>query len=179
MKKLLFLTTYSLLLTTYSHAQHCPWDCSGMIVVETNVTREKIAELRPILVAENDKSICKDTYDECELLYYDDFTEKRKSKVTEHPFYRYDTAYIFAQGKYIVKYNYCDFRGTLYLRYVNPYRRDLHYEMIEVPENKRIHLHDYNNLIRERNCAGMDTLLQPYILQLNCIDLGLYEVDCR
>jgi hypothetical protein len=179
MKKLFFLTSYYLLHTAYSFAQHCPWDCAGMIIVETNVPRERIAELRPFLVDEKGKCIARDTYDECELLYYDDFTEKRKSKVQEHPYYRYDTAYTFAQGKFIVKYNYCDYKGKLYLSFVNPYRRDLYYEMIEVPENKRVHLHDYNEQIRKCSYQEMDILLKPFILHLDCFAWHLNEYDCE
>jgi hypothetical protein len=179
MKKLFFITSYYLLHTACSFAQHCPWDCAGMIIVDTNVPREKIAALRPFLVDEKGKGIARDTYDECELMYYDDFTEKRKSKVLEHPYYRYDTAYTFAQGKFIVKYNYCEHKGKLYLSFINPYRRDLHYEMIEVAENKRIHLHDYNEQLRERGFPGMDALLQPFILRLDCSAWHLNEYDCE
>jgi hypothetical protein len=187
MKKFLFLTAYSLLHFTYCFAQHCPWDCSGMILIETPVPEEQINSLDPILVDEYHKLITDtvygtglDTYDACEFLFSDDFTECRKKKTEQNHFYTHDTAYYFTQNKLVVKYNYCLYKDKkLFIRFVDPYRRDLYYHYIEVPENKRMHLHDYNEQIRNRSYKGMDTIIQPFVIQVRCSEWMLREDDCK
>src|SRR5262245_44608671 len=84
-------------------AQHCPWDCSGMIIVETPVAKGMIYKLEPVLVDEEKNVIVdtiygtdKPTYDRCDLLFYDDFTKQRTKKITIHHSYEYDTFYHFA-----------------------------------------------------------------------------------
>ena len=67
-----------------------------------------------------------------------------------HYWYAYDTLYGFAKGNYIVKYNYCKYRDKkLYLRYRDVHTRNLVYHYIEISASQRIHLHNYNNLLRD------------------------------
>jgi len=187
MKQVFFFIAYCILPAVNCFAQHCPWDCAGMILIETPVPKEQINSLSPLLVDEYRKTMTDtvygtglDTYDACEFLFSDDFTECRKKKTELHQFYNYDTAYYFTQNKFVVKYNYCNYKDKkLFIRFMDPYRRDLHYHYIEVPENKRIHLHDYNEQIKNRSYHGMDTLIQPYVMKLSCIDWLLREDDCK
>jgi hypothetical protein len=166
-------------------AQHCPWDCSGMIMVQTPVMKKTVYKLEPVLVDEDKKVIVdtmygtdKPTYDRCELLTYDDFTKERTKKIAIHHWYEYDTFYHFAAGRYIVKYNYCQYRDKkLYLRYSDPSSKVYHY--IEIPENIRVHLHDYNSQLRERKTEEIKNDLATSVLVLNCEEWNLKKQDCK
>ena len=169
-----------------SLAQHCPWDCSGMILFQSNLSAEQVKELHPVLVDENKKDIIdtiygtgKDTYDPCEFLYFDEFQQYRTGKIQLHHWYEYDTMYAFAAGAYLVKYSYCKYRGKkLYIRYTDPYTRSLTYHYIEVPEDNRLHLHDYSRELTNREAAKIRELTASKLLLLNCDRWGLRENDC-
>lgn len=184
MKRLL-LFCYSGFILTKGLAQHCPWDCSGMIIVETPVMKKTVYKLGPVLVDEDKKVIVdtmygtdKPTYDRCDLLTYDDFTKERTKKIAIHHWYEYDTFYHFAAGRYIVKYNYCQYRDKkLYLRYSDPSSKVYHY--IEIPENIRVHLHDYNSQLRERKTEEIKNDLITSVLVLNCEEWNLKTQDCK
>ena len=116
MKRFLLLCCSGFILSK-AFAQHCPWDCSGMIIVETPVMKKTVYKLEPVLVDEDKKVIVdtmygtdKPTYDRCDFLTYDDFTRERTKKIAIHHWYENDTFYHFAAGRYIVKYNYCEYR---------------------------------------------------------------------
>jgi hypothetical protein len=136
-----------------SIGQHCPWDCTGMIVLQIDLPKMTIEHLGLVLVDENRWPITdtlfgtgKDTYDECVFLDYDSFTKRRKEKIAIHHWYVHDTLYKFAEGKYIVKYNYCKYRGKkLYIRYLDQHMRSLVFHYIEIPDSNRIHLHNYSD----------------------------------
>ena len=156
-----------------------------MIIVETPVARSTIYELEPVLVDEEKKVIVdtmygtdKPTYDRCDLLFYDDFTRERTKKIAIHRGYEYDTFYHFAAGYYVVKYNYCEYRDKkMYLRYADPSSKVYHY--IEIPGSIRIHLHDYNNQLRERKTEEIKNDLKASVLWLNCEEWGLKKQDCK
>ncbi len=175
MKKL-FLFYISLLFTVASNAQHCPWDCSGMILLKTNISKEQMRRLEPVSVNENEKEIIdtiygtgKDTYDRARFMYYDDFVKYRTERIELHSWYRYDTVYHFAAGNYLVRYNYCGNDGAkLYVRFYNPNSRGLKYEYIEIPKENRIHLHDHSTEIGDRETEKLKTVLQPKILFIDC-----------
>jgi len=139
-------------------AQHCPWDCSGMIIVQTPVAKTMIYKMEPVLVDEDRKVIVdtlygadKPTFDRCDFLSYDDFTRRRTEKIAIHDSYEYDTFYHFAAGHYIVKYNFCDYQDKkLYLRYTEPSAKSKIYHYLEIPASNRIHLHDFNSQLRGR-----------------------------
>jgi hypothetical protein len=168
-------------------AQHCPWDCSGMIIIETPVPKEKIYALKPVLVDEERNVIIdtiygtdEPTYDRCDLMFYDDFVKDRTGKIAIHPFYEYDTFYHFASGEYVVKYNYCKYREEkLYLQYSDPYAKSTLYHYIEIPNGIRIHLHDYNNQLRERKTEEIKADLKNSVLILNCNEWNLKKPDCK
>ena len=156
-----------------------------MVMLKTSVTKEIVYELRPVLVDEEKKIITDTmygtnlpTYDRCEFLNYEDFTEYRVKRIALHHWYEYDTVYHFAKGSYIVKYNFCKYAGkTLYLRFADPASKQYHY--IEIPEERRIHLHNYNNQIRERRTEEIKNDLKNVILVLNCKEWGLTEKECK
>ena len=168
-------------------SQHCPWDCSGMIIVETPVAKGMVYKLEPVLVDEERRVIVdtmygtdKPTYDRCDLLFYDDFTKQRTKKIVIHHWYEYDTFYHFAAGRYIIKYNFCEYQDKkLYLRYSDPSSRSKVYHYIEIPGNIRIHLHDYNNQIRERKTEEIKNDLKASVLVLNCEEWNLKKQDCK
>jgi hypothetical protein len=55
-------------------AQHCPWDCSGMVMLQTNIPKDTFYKLNPVLADENKNELYdtvygtgKDTWDECKF----------------------------------------------------------------------------------------------------------------
>jgi hypothetical protein len=168
-------------------AQHCPWDCSGMILVETPVAKGMVYKMEPVLVDEDQKVIVdtmygtdKPTYDRCDFLSYDDFTKQRTKKIAIHHWYGYDTFYHFAEGRYIVKYNFCEYQDKkLYLRYSEPFATSKIYHYVEIPATNRIHLHDYNSQLRERKTEEIKNDLKESVLVLNCQEWNLKKQDCK
>jgi hypothetical protein len=186
MKKAAFL--FSVLFTTIiSFAQHCPWDCTGMIQLQTDISKETVYKMRPVLVDEKKMVVTdtiygtgKDTYDRCDFLFYDDFVKYRKKKIAIHHWYQYDTMYHFAEGRYIVHYNFCKYRGKkLFLRYIDPYSKSKGYRYIEIPADKRIHLHDYNNQLRQNETAELKSATKQFVLEIDCEKWGVLKKDCR
>ena len=165
-------------------AQHCPWDCAGMIILETDIPKEKVYKMKPVLVDENKKPITDTvfgtglpTYDLCDFKEFKDFTAYRKKRIELHHWYEYDTAYYFAAGKYIVHYNFCEYKGDLFLRYTNLYTQELIY--IPVLADNRIHLHEYNNEIRERQTDALKQKLKNFAVVIPCAKWGLKKEDCK
>jgi hypothetical protein len=164
-----------ILLSIKGMAQHCPWDCAGMIMLETDLAKEKIEHLNLVLVDENYKEVVdtvygtgKETYDYCIFLELDPFTEYRKGKIAVLHWYAYDTTYAFANGNYIVKYNYCKYRNKkLYIRYLDQYNRALVFHYIEIPDGKRIHLHDYNKELIGRENEEIRKDVKPKVMTLD------------
>ena len=121
----------------------------------------------------------KATYDLCEFKYYADFTKYRTRRIALHHWYEYDTVYHFAEGCYLVKYNFCEYTGkALYLRYADPYTKSPLYHYIEIPESGRIHLHNYNNQLRDQKTEEIKNDLKNLILLLNCKEWGLKSQEC-
>src|SRR6266498_1925316 len=147
-----------LFISQFCRAQHCPWDCTGMVMLQTDILKEKVYKMKPVLVDGNKKVITDTlygtglpTYDRCDFLEQSDFTAYRKKRIAIHYFYQYDTSYYFAEGKYIVHYNFCAYRGKkLYLRFNDPSSQKLKYLYVAIPASNRIHLHEYNNEIMEK-----------------------------
>jgi hypothetical protein len=155
-------------------------------MLETNVSKERMKKLNPVLVDENKKEITdtmygtgKATYDRCNFMYYADFKKYRTKKVSLHGWYAHDTVYYFAAGKYIVKYNFCKYQDKkLYLRYLDPYTRGLTYHYIEIVPENRIHLHDYSVQINKRETDNIKNSIKAFIMTVNCDKWGLRENDC-
>lgn len=173
--------------TFCSFSQHCPWDCSGMILLQTNIPKEKLYKLQPVLVDENKNEITdtvygtgKDTYDKCEFLSYEDFTAYRTKKIAIHYWYGYDTFYHFTKGGYIVKYNFCKYEGKkLYLRFRNTKSVTSGYQYIEIPGDKRMHLHNYNRELTGRETGQLQKMTKPFIRTVNCTQLGFPDNECN
>lgn len=173
--KFFFLLTLFITKSFFSHGQHCPWDCTGMILLQTNTTAETISHIDLVLVDEKCQSVTDTifgtglpTYDECAFLSYHDFTEYRIKRIALHHWYQYDTMYHFAEGYNLVKYNFCKYLGRkLYLRYLDQHMRSLNYHYIEIPDSLRIHLHDYNTEIREQRTEDIKKKIRPFILKVD------------
>ncbi|HMU45055.1 MAG TPA: hypothetical protein PKC72_01745 [Chitinophagaceae bacterium] len=186
MKRLLYFS-FLLVIFFNASAQHCPWDCSGMIMLQINTPQEHIEKMNLVLVDEDKKEIIdtvygtgKSTYDECRFLYYDDFLEYRTKRIETHYWYKYDTVYHFATGKYLVKFNFCKYNNKkIYLRYMDRYSRVLKYHYIEIPDSNRVHLHNYNNDIRDDNTKELVKALKPFVVQISCEMLGIRDGDCE
>jgi hypothetical protein len=153
-------------------AQHCPWDCSGMILMKTGIAQEQLYKLKPVLTDEN-KNVIVDTifgtglptYDTCNFLYYDDFMAYRTGKVSLHHWYGHDTVYHFASGFYMVKVNFCKYKGgKLFLRSTAPNRRDTEYHYLEVKPSCLFHLHNYNQQINEGKADEIRKAILPFVL---------------
>jgi hypothetical protein len=87
---------------------------------------------------------------------------------------------ILRSGRYIVKYNFCEYRDKkLYLRYSDPSSKSKVYHYIEIPGNIRIHLHDYNNQMREGKTEEIKNNLEASVLVLKCEEWNLKKQDCR
>ena len=181
------LSFFGVLIFLRSFSQHCPWDCSGMIIVETPVAKGMVYKLEAVLVDEEKKVIVdtmygtdKPTYDRSDLLSYDDFTKERTKKIAIHHWYEYDTFYHFAAGHYIVKFNFCEYQDKrLYLRYSDPSFKSKVYQYIEIPATNRVHLHDYNSQLRERKTEEIKNDLKASVLVLNCAEWNLKKQDCK
>jgi hypothetical protein len=168
-------------------AQHCPWDCAGMILLQTPVSKEMMYKMKPVLVDENKKVITDTlygtgmpTYDRCDFLFYDDFVKYRVEKIAVHHWYQYDTLYHFAEGKYLVHYNFCKYQGSkLYLRFNDPAPGSNIYHYVEITEDRRIHLHNYNRELRGNETTPLKKATKKFVLEMNCENWGLQKKDCR
>lgn len=160
-------------------AQHCPWDCTGFLMIKTDATKSEIEKLQPVLVDANKQVVIdtlygtgKDTYDTCTFMEYDDFVKYRTERTRLHHWYEYDTVLNFAKDHYVVHYNFCKHEGKqLFIRYMGPGHG--HYHYMEIPADKRIHLHDLNNMIREKNYTGILKQVEPNIINVSRAQWGL------
>lgn len=185
MKKILYVLTF--LSTSFAFGQHCPWDCSGMVMIQTSAPHQELYKMGLKLMDENKKEVIdtifgtrKETYDDCAFLTFEDFTALRKRKIAIHHWYQYDTLYQFAEGNFIVKFNYCKYSGKkLFLHYYDCYTHGIRSHYIEIPANKRIYLHNYNAELRERKIEQLKRLTQTYVLKLSCDDFQLRDYHCK
>lgn len=181
MKSLLLLLFVSI--SFFSSGQHCPWDCSGMILMKTDLKADELKKLNPVLVDVN-KNIVIDTmygtgletYDTCRFMFYDDFRAYRTERTKLHYWYRYDTVYRFASGYALVRVNYCRYQRSeamLYIRFNNPKDSNQQYEYIEVPPGNRIHLHNYSRMINEQAFNAIRDSVQSFVLNISRSQWGL------
>ena len=181
MRYLLFLSL--LIITVSTSAQHCPWDCSGLLMIKTDATKGEMKKLDPVLVDINNKPVIDTlygsgagTYDLCRFLYYDDFLKFRINRIQVHYWYGYDTVYHFAKEHYVVRFNYCrystDGPTDLFIRYNDP-SSSSGYKYIEIPASRRIHLHDYSREINKGQTAEILQSIQPFILNISRKEFGL------
>jgi hypothetical protein len=114
------------------------------------------------------------------FLCYEDFTAYRAGRTAIHHFYDYDTFYHFAQGLYIVKFNFCEYENTkLFVRVIDPRSGNNGYRYIEAPDSMRIHLHDYSRELWARNTKEIKKSIQPFILKPSCEELLLDNQACK
>ena len=158
-----------------------------MIMLQTNISKDVLYKLDPVLVDANKNKINDtvygtgmDTHDPCGFLSYDDFIAYRTTRIQVHNWYRYDTFYRFAEGLFIVKFNFCDYEGRkLYLQFVDPHTQKGSFHYIEIPDSHRIHLHDYGRELFAGKSEKTKKDIQPFILKLDCDDLLLREDECQ
>lgn len=178
----LFLFLF-LFVSVSSFGQHCPWDCSGMILMKTDLKAGELQKLNPVLVDAN-KNIVVDTmygtgletYDTCRFMFYDGFKAYRTERTKVHYWYRYDTLYKFAKEYALVKFNFCRYERSgamLYIRFNNSDDSGQQYGYIEVPHNNRIHLHDYNMQINRNEHDAIREAVQPAVLNITRKQWGL------
>jgi hypothetical protein len=179
--------TILLIATMVAKAQHCPWDCSGLILLKTEVAKEEIYKLQPMLVDENKKLIVdtlsgtnKPTYDTCSFLYYDDFLANRTERAKLHQWYKYDTVLHFAAGYFVARINYCDYRNRkLYLRFEEPHSRDVKYKYVEIPASSVIHLHEYSREIQEKKMKKIRDAVKKMAMKMTCKKWKLPKEHCK
>ncbi len=175
-----FFTLSLLIITISTSAQHCPWDCSGLLMIKTDATREQMKKLDPTLVDTNKDPVDQKQYGSgtdtgklYRFLFYDDFLEFRKSRIKIHNWSAYDTVYHFAKDHYLVRINYCgNSTNDLFIRYNDPATTS-GYKYIEIPPSRRIHLHDYSSEIYRRQTAAILQSIQPFILNISRKEFGL------
>lgn len=161
-----------------SSAQHCPWDCAGFLMVKTDASRQEMSKLHPVLVDKNKMPIIDtmygtgaETYDSCVFMFYSDFKKYRIDRIKLHHWYAFDTMLNFAASHYVVHYNYCKYRwdeaDALFIR-VNDTSKKNSYTYIEIPRDKRIHLHDFNTQIRIDDYSDKQMLkeVEPFIFEI-------------
>lgn len=178
MRKLLILLTF--LLPAATNAQHCPWDCSGLVVVETNIPGATLKQMGFVLVDEHKKIITtsrtgdgKPFMDTSLLESYDEFVNKRKAGLNDYRWYQYDTAYHFAEGKYLLHFNHCDgYKKKRYLRYQRAGAAGIKFLYIEVPDDKRISLHDFSDELYDRKYKEISEKIKSNILFIDCKKLS-------
>ena len=182
-----FILSLMLSVTAVAGAQHCPWDCSGLLLVKTDVSPENIYKLFPVLVNEKKEIIVdtiygtgKPTYDTCNLLYYDDYLAYRTQKIKLHYWYAHDTVYHFAKDNYIIKVNFCKYKNKkLFLRLTDPDSPELHYRYVEIANMALIHLHDYNMEINARSTNKVKEAVSKFLVTMDCAAWGLKAEDCK
>ena len=81
-----------------ANAQHCPWDCTGFLMIKTNASEAEMKKLKPVLVDGRKKPVVDTlygtglpTYDLCTFLLYRDFKKYRTERIKLHWVYQYDT----------------------------------------------------------------------------------------
>lgn len=182
--KRLFLLLFSFVSISV-FGQHCPWDCSGMIIMQTNVSAAELNKINPILVDAN-KNIVVDTmygtgletFDTCRFMFYDDFKAHRTEKTKIHYWYRFDTLYTFAEGYAVVRFNFCRYERSgamLYVRFNNLKDSGDKYSYIEVSPEKRIHLHDYSRMINEHKHDAIKDSVQSFVLKISRSQWGFSD----
>jgi len=167
-------------------AQHCPWDCIGLIQLSIEAPKTQIEKMNLVLVDEDKHEIIdtlfgtgKNTYDTCNVLLYDDFLLYRTQRIAIHHVYSYDTVYYFAKGKYLARYNFCKYENKrIYLRFSDRYSRDLKYHYIEIPDSNRVHLHQYNGYLKYNRTVTLKEILNPYVFNVTCDILKMKKEDC-
>ncbi len=163
-------------------AQHCPWDCTGFLMIKTDASEAEMKSMHPTLVDGRKQIIVdtlygtgKNTFDTCRFLEYDEFVGLREEKSKIHSFYRHDTMLKFAKGFYVVHFNFCkydkDKEGPLFISYAGAGHGHDHY--IPVPVEKRIHLHNHSNDIYKKNYDAILKNVDSQILTINRKDWGL------
>jgi hypothetical protein len=114
------------------------------------------------------------------LLSYDDFRAYYTGRIQVYDGYDRDTVYYFAEGLFMVKYNYCNYEERkLYLRFVDPHAGALTYHYIEMPDSLRIHLHDYNSELRAGKKEEISQKVQPFLVRLSCDAFFLKKEECK
>lgn len=158
-------------------SQHCPWDCTGFLMLRTDASYAEMKKLNPVLV-DGRKNIVVDTlygtglptYDSCIFMLFSDFKKYRTERIKLHPWYEYDTLLNFAEGHYVVHYNYCRYKwdqnSSLFIRYNDPEVKNS-YKYMEIPPDKRIHLHDFNSAIRIEKKKNILADVEPMVILIN------------
>jgi hypothetical protein len=174
---LIFIIAFSI----KASAQHCPWDCTGLILIQTDMDPREFGKMNMTLVDSSKKVMVdtlfgtgRPTYDTCRLMQYDDFMNYRIQRIQLHYWYQYDTVYKFAKGLYLARFNYCQYKNSpLYLNWsdVNGKSGTNHY--FEISPANRIHLHDFSRQLNNRDYDQIRREINPKIIRIRQRDLKL------
>lgn len=165
------------------NAQHCPWDCCGLLMLKTDLSPDELKKLNPVLVDARKNPVIDTlynsgaaTFDTATILQYDDFVSLRARRIGVHHWYAYDTVYYFARDHFVTRFNYCKYsregNTELYIRFNKP-GDPSGFSYLEVPPSRRIHLHDYNNEINTKNTYAILLTIKPYVLVISRREWGL------
>ena len=174
-------------------AQHCPWDCAGMILIKTDAATNNLDQIEVTLVEDSTwifhgKGIVIDTIygtaslmaDTCRLKSHSEFMSYRTAKIQLYHGYAYDTVYGFSEGHFLIKFNLCKYRGKkLYLHFYDRHSRGLTDRYIRIPEANRISLHDVSTEINARQTKEILELIREKIMYIPCTAWTFYETECK
>ncbi len=169
-----FLLVIGFLFSLQSFSQHCPWDCFGVSMFQTDLSPSEIKKLDPVLVDANKMQIVDTmygtglpTYDSCVFLLYKDFKNRYTEKIKVHNWYGYYTMLDFAEGYYIVHYSFCRWQDKeLFIRYNDPEKRG-GFKYIPVTADQRVHVHNYNSQINSKHFDDIRKDIQDKVLDIN------------
>lgn len=106
-----------IMMTTGLAAQHCPWDCSGLVILDWPENR-KFSDYDVSLVDSQRKVVTNTNVYETTasgFLPYEELKEQLTEKISKHSWYEYDTALHFAKGSPVTLYNYCEYQQDLFV----------------------------------------------------------------
>jgi len=156
------------------HAQHCPWDCCGLIMINSDLKPAEMQKLKLVLTDGNKQIVIDTLYgsseknaDTCYIRWGEEFLAHKTSLVAANHWYAYDTMLHFCKGHYVVRYNYCKYEEPqnqlLFLRYTDA-AGSFHY--LPVHYSNRIHLHNYNDQIRTGQTTELNKIMEPFVMDM-------------
>lgn len=179
-----FLIIIIIFLSSHAQAQHCPWDCSGLLVLQSDLSPAELQQLKPVVVDENKTAVIDTiygtsmrTWDTAYVLPFAQFQQYRTARIAEHRWYAYDTVYRFAEGYLVAKLNYCKYAHSgrkLFVRFTLPSTgKDPVYKYIPIEGKDLLHLHDYSIQLNRHDTATIRREIGPKIFMLRRSDIGL------
>jgi hypothetical protein len=131
-----------LFITKLLAAQHCPWDCSGIVILDWPANKS-FPSYTVSLVDKNHEVVSNhNVYEspESKFQLYGDLKKELSSKIPQNHWYENDTVFHFAEGSPVTLYNYCDYRGDLFVEVrFNTTSQKWYFKL---NEDQKFHLHN-------------------------------------